>query len=173
MNNQKQENLKQLLEKFGNAEQAEQAIADFQKAERILSENSPAGPDDMLIADIKAKIDSKLPAAKAFNFRHIAYKTATVAAVVVIASAIGIKLLEKDTERPQRIYKAAIIPNAIWETDNIAADDSLLATLSDEIEQIEADFLSIHFGENQTNGAEDLAELEDELYVIDSTFWKG
>jgi len=173
MNGQNEENLKELFEKFFTAEQAERAVEDVQKAEQLLREHPAPEPDDMLIANIKAEIAMRLPPRRAGVFRRMAYKTAAVAAAVIIVAAIGLKLFEKGGGEPEGVVYASIIPRAIWEGDDIAADDVDLAILTAEMEQIEDEVLALQWGEDGGNGDRAVTELEMELIEIDSDFWKG
>jgi len=174
MNNQNQENLKELFEKFLDAKQAQKYVEDVQKAEEILRENPAPEPDDMLIANIKAEIAMRLPARKTYVFKHIAYKVVSVAAAVIFLTAIGLRLFEKDSSEPRTFQYASIIPTAIWESDDIAADDANLAIFTTEIEQIEDELLVLQFGEDDANGESSVTELEMELIEINnSDFWKG
>ena len=109
---------------------------------------------------------------KAKVFRRMVYKAAVIAASVIFLASIGIKLFEKGGES-ERVTAASILPAAIWESDDISADDADLATLTAEIEQIESDVLALQLGENGTNGYEAAAELEMELIEINNDFWKG
>jgi len=173
MNDQNEENLKELVEKFFSVEQAERAVEDVQKAEQILREHPAPEPDDMLIANIKAEIAMRLPSRRADVFRRIAYKAAAVAAaVIIVAAIISVSLFEKG-DRSEKVVYASIIPRAIWEGDDIATDDVDLAILTAEIEQIEDEVLALQWGENGGNGDTAVTELEMELIEIDSDFWKG
>ena len=173
MNGRNEENLKELFEKFFNAEQAQRAVEDVQKAEQILSEHPAPEPDDMLIANIKAEIAMRLPPRRAEAFRRMAYKAATVAAAVIIVAAISMNLINKDRESKKVLYAASIIPRAIWESDDIAADDVDLAILTSEIEQIEIEMLTLQLGESDGDSDTVITELEMELIETDSYFWKG
>ncbi len=174
MKDENQENLKELFEKFLDAEQAQKYVEDVQKAEQILRENPAPEPDDMLIANIKAEIAMRLPARKTYVFKHIAYKVVSIAAAVVFLTAIGLRLFEKDDSKPSPVQRASIIPTAIWESDDIATDDADLAIFTIEIEQIEDEMLVLQFGEDDTNGDSSVSELEMELIEINnSDFWKG
>jgi len=174
MNNENQENLKELFEKFLDAEQAEKYVEDVQKAEQILREHPAPEPDDMLIANIKAEIAMRLPARKTYVFKHIAYKAVSIAAAVIFLTAIGLRLFEKDSGEPRPLQYASIIPTAIWESDDIATDDADLAIFTTEIEQIEDELLVLQFGEEDGNGDSSVSELEMELIEINnSDFWKG
>ncbi len=173
MNDGNQENLKELFEKFLDAEQAESCAEDVQKAEQILREHPAPEPDDMLIANIKAEIAMRLPAGRTYVFKQIAYKVVGIAAAVIILTAIGLRLFEKGNDEPGPVVYASIIPTAIWESDDIAAVDANLAIFTVEIEQIENELLALRLGEDDGNGDRSVTELEMELIQINSDFWKG
>jgi len=173
MNSRNEENLKELFEKFMDAEQAESCAEDVQKAEEILREHPAPEPDDMLIANIKAEIAMRLPARKAGVFKQIAYKAVSVAAAVIFLTAIGLRLFEKGGIEPGPVVYASLIPTAIWESDDIADDDADLVIFTVEIEQIEDEVLTLQLGEDDGNGDRSVSELEMELIQINSDFWKG
>jgi hypothetical protein len=104
--------------------------------------------------------------------RYTLYKVAAVAAIVFVLAAISIKFFEK-SEESEKIMYASIIPTAIWESDDIAADDADLAILTAEVEQVADEILSLRMGENGGNGQTVITELEIELMEIESDFWKG
>jgi hypothetical protein len=173
MEDRNQENLRGLFEKFFDAEQAESCVEDIQKAEQIFREHPAPEPDDVLIANIKAEIAMRLQAARAHRFRRIIYEVAGVAAAILIIAAVSLQLFEKDTSRPGEIVIASLIPTAIWESNDIAADDDDLAVFTAQIEQIEDEVQALQSGEDTGNGDSTLAELEMELIEINSDFWKG
>ncbi len=167
MNRQNEENLKELFERFADAEQAEKCVEDVQKAEQILREYPAPEPDDMLIANIKAEIAMRLPTRRTYVFRQKVYKVAAVAAAVIILAAVSQRLFE-----PQRVAHASLIPPIIWESDDITADDEDLAIFTAEAEQIEDEVMALQFGEDGSNGERAVSELEMELIEIESDFWK-
>ncbi len=174
MNDENQENLKELFEKFLDAEQAESCVEDVQKAEEILLEHPAPEPDAMLIANIKAEIAMRLPAKRAYVFKHIAYKVACAAAAVIFITAIGLRLFDKGGVEPNGVQYATIIPTAIWESDDITAADADLVIFTAEIEQIEDEVLTLQLGEDDGNGDSKITDLEMELIEIyNSDFWKG
>ena len=170
MNGRNEENLKELFAKFLNSEQTEKAVEDFRTAEQILLEHPAPGPDDGLIADIKSEIAEAVLPRQVNVFRRIAYKTAVVAAAVIVIAAISVRLFDKG---PEKVTYASMIPEALWESDDISADDVELAIFTAEIEQIEGEVLTLELGENGGNGDIAVSELEMELIAIDSDFWKG
>ena len=173
MEDRNQENLRELFEKFFDAEQAERCVEDIQKAERIFREHPAPEPDDMLIANIKAEIALRLPAARAHRVRRIIYEVVGAAAAILIVAALSLQLFEKDVPQNGEFVYASLIPTAIWESDDIAADDEDLAVFTAQIEQIEDEVLALQSGEEAGNGDSTLVELEMELIEINSDFWKG
>jgi hypothetical protein len=175
MNGETEENLRDLFEKFLNSEQAEQAVEDIQKGERILRGHTAPKPDGELITSIKAEIAASLLRKKENAFRKIVYKTVAVAAGFILLAAIGVKLFEKERIQPERPVSISIMPKAIWESENLADDSEASATLIAEVEQIESDLLAMQLGENSGNGHEAATELEleTELIEVNSDFWKG
>ena len=174
MNGENKENLKELFAKFLSVEQAERAVEDVQKAERILGEHPVPEPDDMLIAEIKAEIAMGLLPRKADVFKRMVYKTAVVAAAAIVIAAISVRLLDIGGGRHGRAT-ASMIPEALWDSDDISADYVELAIFTAEIEQIESEVLTLELGENGGNGDRAVSELEMELIEIEiaGDFWKG
>jgi len=172
MEDRNQENLRELFEKFFDAEQAESCIEDIQKAEQIFREHPAPEPDDMLIANIKAEIAMRLRAARAHRFRRVIYEVIGAAAAILLVAAVSLQLFEKDTPGPGEYY-ASLIPTAIWESNDIAVDDEDLAVFTAQIEQIENEVQTLQSGEDTLNGENTIAELEMELIEINSDFWKG
>ena len=174
MNNQNQENLKELLEKFLDTNNVQKYAEDIQKAKEILCEHPAPEPNDMLIANIKAEIAMRLPVRRTYVFKHIAYKALSIAAAVIFITAIGLGLFDNGAREPGPVQYASIIPAAIWESDDIAADDADLVIFNTEIEQIEDELRALQFGEDDSNGDSTITELEMELVDINnSDFWKG
>jgi hypothetical protein len=173
MDDQNQENLRELLEKFYDAEQAESCVEDIQKAEQILREHPAPEPDDMLIANIKAEIALRLQASRAHRFRRIIYEVVSAAAVILFVTMIGLQLFQKPATESGTVNTASILPTKIWESDNIAVDDDDLAVFTTQVDQIEDEVTTLQSGEDTGNGDSTLTELEMELIEINSDFWKG
>jgi hypothetical protein len=172
MDDRNQENLRELFEKFFGAEQAESCVEDIQKAEQIFREHPAPEPDDMLIANIKAEIAMRLQASKAHRIRRIIYEVVGAAAAILIVAAVSLQLFQNDSPSGTVNY-ASLIPTAIWESDDIAADDEDLAIFTAQIEQIEDEMQALQSGEDTGNGDSTITELEMELIEINSDFWKG
>jgi hypothetical protein len=172
MNERNEENLKELFEKFLDSGQAERNAEDIRKGEEIFREHPAPEPDGEVIGDIKAEVARELLVRERRVFKQVVYKTAAVAAAFVIVAVVSVKLFEKGGEQ-QKVAAASMLPSALWESEDIAADDVDLAILTAEIEEIESEALALELGEDGGNGLAELAELEMELMEIDSDFWKG
>lgn len=173
MEDQNQENLTELFRKFFDATQTESCIEDIQKAEQILRENPAPEPDNLLVANIKAEIAVRLPVRRAELSRRRTYRVVAAAASIIVLAAVSLQLFDKNDDGPGGTAYASLIPTAIWESDDIAADDANLAVFVAEIEQIKDEVLTLESGEDTSNGDSTLAELEMELIEIEGDFWKG
>jgi hypothetical protein len=161
------EDLRELFERFVEAEQANEAVEDILKGEQILRDNAAPEPDARLIVSIKAQIAKELSLRRAKASRWAYYRVAAVAAVIVIVASIGVKLINRGGESGG-MYASAIMPAAIWESANITVDDPQLAVLSAAVEEIESEVWTLQEGETGGNGSQAVAELEVELAVINS-----
>jgi hypothetical protein len=83
---------------------------------------------------------------------------------------IGFYVYEPQS-RPD-LSHAALIPTAIWESDDIASDDFDIAYFASEIQHIEAQVRALEADDGESTGAGALDEVEMELMRINSEFWK-
>lgn len=173
MENRNQENLGELLRKFFDAEQAKNCLKDLQEGEQIFRDNPAPEPDDMLIANIKAGIAMRLSARKAELARRRVYRRAVAAAAVFLIAGISTMLFNGPQHGPPRLAAASLMPTAIWESDDITADDENLAFFATEIQQIENEVMALESDEDTSESDSAIEELEMELMVISSDFWKG
>jgi len=103
MDDRNQENLRELFEKFFDAEQAEGCVEDIQKAEQIFREHPAPEPDDMLIANIKAEIAMRLQAGRAHRSRRIFYEVLGAAAAILFVPAVSLQLFQEGTQKPGEV----------------------------------------------------------------------
>lgn len=173
MNDRNQENLKELFERFFSPEEAARALQDVQQGEQILRCNPAPEPDRQLIAAIKYDVGQALAARRRTRtLWTLAYRVA-VAATIIIAVAIGTRMLQKSRPAPSDIHYAAFLPRAIWESDDITAHDAGLSVLTAEIQQIEDEMLGLESGGRRSNGDNLMVELEVQFVEIGRDFWKG
>jgi hypothetical protein len=166
MDNRSDENLKELLERFFDSEQAQMYLDDIEKGEQILREHPAPEPDDMLIANIKAQIALVALPRKTSIIKRIEYKVAAVAAALVIITAISTSWFEKSIDvepTPGMPPIASVFP---WESSDIDA-------LHSEVEQIEDELINLDSGGEKLDNNNDITEMEMELILIAGDFWKG
>ena len=172
MNEGKDQDVKGLFASFLSAEQANEAVKDIVAGERILREYPVPEPDDELIADIQAKIAARLVRRPVGVFRTVARRAVAVAAAVIILAVVSVRLFEIGGDQSGGVAYASMIPKAVWESDDIAADDTELAVFTAEVKQIEAEVLTLQLGEDGRNGERVVVELEIKFAEIQSDFWK-
>jgi hypothetical protein len=170
MDGQGPENLKELLEKLFDVERVASCLDDFQKAERLLRDYPAPEPDDALVANIKADIATRLLARRAKIFRRRLWEAASVAATLAVVALVGARLSHGPSRQTENY--ASLIPTAIWESNNIAADDADLARFTTEIDQIKDEVSALDSGEQAVDSASTVTDLEADLVEINSDFWK-
>jgi hypothetical protein len=173
MNEQNEENLKELFEQFVDSEQPNEAAEDIRQGEGILRGHAAPEPDGKLIAQIKAEVAGELAGQKMRVTKRVVFRVAAVAAAFFVLAVVSVRLFETGPDEQRKIARASVLPSVIWESEDLAADDSDLATLSAQVDEVEDEALTLQFGDNGGNGRLKLAELEIELMEIDSDFWKG
>lgn len=166
------ENLEGLFRRFLGPAKAQAAAEDIRRGEEIIGKNLAPQVREELAAEIKAEVAVALAHKKASAFRKRVYAAVAGAAAVIIIAVIGAVFFERGDEA-ERVVAAWVLPEAIWESDDLAEDDPELATLTAQIEDIEGDLLAVELGENWGNSQIDSTELEMELAEINGSFWKG
>lgn len=167
--NENQENLEQLLKEFFTPEQAGQVAEDIRAGQEIFNNHPAPKPQAVVVKNIKEAIAGKLSHKKNAIFGHAFYYKVAVAAVLIFAATISLLFIKPEDSVHNGI---ALIPAAVWDGDEISADDKDLATLVAEVQQIEDEFASLRTDEYDDSYFE-VEDLQSELIEIDSDFWKG
>jgi hypothetical protein len=163
------ENLIDLLQRFMDEPAARTAHKDIQAGERWLDAHPAPAPEARLIAALKTQMVAA--ALRRHRIRRLVHASLAAAAAVVVLSLIGLPG-PRSASRPHLSY-AAIIPTAIWESDDLTADDLDLAYFSSEIRQIEAQVQALDADDSDTGMGRGPDEFETELQAIQAEFWKG
>jgi hypothetical protein len=168
MEDQTRENLNDLLRQFLDAAPAETAAENIRAGERLLDAWAAPTPAPETIARIKGDI------AAALTRRHriMLILRRSLAAAAVIAFAV-IALLDRSPTGGNNVFQAAILPAAIWDSVDVAADDLDLARFTAEVRQIETQLQALEAGEDDAAGSGTVEELERELMQIETEFRKG
>jgi hypothetical protein len=162
------ENLIALLQRFMDGPAAEAAHQDIQAGERWLDAYPAPAPGAQVIAALKVQMAAS--ALRRHRITQLVRASVAAAAAVVVLALIGLLGPRSASQSPMSL--AALIPAAVWDSDDVTADDVDLAYFSSEIGQIEAQMQALDGDENELGvGAPD--ELEMELRAIQTEFLKG
>jgi len=163
------EDLTELLARFMEDSEARIVQADIEAGDRILETYPAPGPTPATLSAIKALT---VAAAVRRRPRVRVFRAAVAAAAAVVLTVLIGQYDRNPTSRPGVSF-ASILPTAIWESHDLAADDLDLVYFTSEIHQIEAQMNAIEAGETEIRGSSAIDELEMELIAIETEFWKG
>jgi hypothetical protein len=161
------ENLRELLAKFMDEGAAGRAAEDIERGDELLRKWSAPQPSEAALAEVKRKMAIALRRRRAITSQRRITAAAAVAAVLVVVSAVALRLFER---RPME-RTVATIPERIWESSDIAADDADITVLAAEIDTIENELSGVELYDNGGNGA--VGDFEMELIETSGDFWKG
>jgi len=161
------DNLKDLLRQFFNAADAEMADADIRTGERLLGEYPAPMPERETILRIKKQV-----AATVWRRRRIAQTLRRSVAVAAVVAFALLGVLSRGPTSRTDMFHAAIIPAAIWDSDNIAAADVDLVYFTGEVRQIESQLQALNAADDEAAGVT-VEDLETELIQIETELSKG
>jgi len=166
----KKENLRELLGKFYDAEQAKAVAEDISRGEQVFDEKPAPEPGEELLADIRTKIARELKYRRRRNFGRFILRTASVAAVFLIVATVSHRVINK--RQTLQIAEKNRTSEVIWESDDLTIDDADLSILAAQVEELAEEILTLKVS---ANGADSIGvdELEMELLAISNDFWKG
>lgn len=168
MKDRTEENLRGLFGQFMDSEQANAAMEDIEHGEELLRRWPAPEPTKELLMEINGLISSRLAQRGRRHIRWFASRVAGIAAAVVIIASVWTAF-----HHEQRVVADPLgVPTAIWESDNIAADDLNLASFRAEVERIEGELKSLLLDEGSSSDSI-IYEAELELRDIQGEFWKG
>jgi hypothetical protein len=162
------EDLTDLFKRFKARADAEAAAREVQAAEEWLEAYPAPQPDASLLQSIKLRVATRLVQ------RHGALRAGIryTSAAVIVVGVFLVGLLEHSPAGRSQISYAALIPTAIWESDDIASDDMEIAYFNSEIERIETQIHALETGEIRTADRRRLDDIETQLVTIAMDFWK-
>lgn len=163
----KNENIDELLAKFFSPDQTEQIKNDFAAGDELFEKFSALNPSPQILAEIKQRTARQLENRNCINWTTVLAKTAAVAAIVVIVSAV---MLLNFSPKDSIQYT-----NNKQQTSLLQSDTDISA-FEAEITQIKNELLAINLGEEAgTNGilTDRVEQVELEIIETENTFWKG
>jgi hypothetical protein len=161
------EDLTELFRLWLDPQEAQDAAREVRAAEEMIESNPAPLPATATLDRIKQQMRLRSIHRRRNHFME---GVAAVAAAIMIV----VGLSQYNLNRPSSaIGFASLIPDALWESDDIASDDVKLAYFNSEVDRLEAQVQAIEYGDADTSGAGTLNEVEMELFEIDTDFWKG
>jgi hypothetical protein len=164
------QNLDELLKAFMDAPVAAEAQKDIRAGRRIFENNPAPQPKAEVIAALKSRVSTHLRTHKRHTFRRVIYRTAAVAAIIVVA-AVAITFTEHD--KSVSYNASAVVMWHMWDDDNLLADDLNLAGLTKKIEEIADNIAQAESDEYDYAPDVDFEDLETEMIAMNVDFWKG
>jgi len=162
------ENIKALFERFVDAEKAQGAAEDIERAERLFDAYPAPKPSPEALRRIRTRMVVQL--SKRHRLSRI-YRFVGAAAAVIIIGIVGL-FGHAPQGHTDAVNQAGLLPTAIWESDDLAADDAELAYFASEISRLEARIDALEAGDQDTVDSSTLDELEIELRLLETQFWK-
>jgi hypothetical protein len=169
MKNGARENLMELLQRFMDESSARAAHEEIQAGEQWLQACPAPAPEERVLAAIRRQMAGTAP--RRHRIVRFAQAALATAAAIVVLALVG-QLGPRPTTPPRMAY-AALIPTAIWESDDLTTDDLDLAYYSSEIRQIEAQVRALEADDSEIVGGDAPDEIEMELLALQAEFWKG
>jgi len=169
--NQQRENLKELFKKFVSTIDAQRAAEEVAAGEQMLAENPAPQPAQKLIAEIKSTVAQKARDSLQYSIGPSLSRITAVAASLIALAVTGVLLFRISYQKPAPA--AQIIPEKIWESSDITADDAELMLLNDELNEIENELMVVQLGEKESDADKELNDLELEIIEVRGDFWKG
>jgi len=155
-----------------NKKETAKAENDILKAEEILARYPAPEPDEVLLSRIKADIERRMQK-RQHRLQKLLFTTTAAAAAIIILAFVGSRLMKTKPREVTETRYASLIPDALWESEDIAADDPQLSTLIEQIETVESELLAIGDAGNGYSGKTDFWEMENGFTENESDYLKG
>jgi hypothetical protein len=173
-NDKSTEDIEGLLEKFLGAEQAQESAEEIRQGDKLFDLNPAPELSESGIAHIKARVAERLSGPKRTVSTAGVYKAAVAAAAVILWGWVAIQFL--GLSRPETGMERTIVVESTrgtWSGWDETEADAEIASLDEEIDQIEGSILALRLGEQDSGNGAILADVETEMVEIDNFFWKG
>ena len=133
----KDENLRELIEKFMDAKKAQMYLDDIEAGERILRNHPAPRPDDMLLANIKANMAFHKVHQRTVSFRKRVIEALAVAASIAIIATIVFRSLQVPPSNGKPPVIASVVPPGWWtlEDEGYVNIINKYEALNDKVEQ--------------------------------------
>jgi hypothetical protein len=168
MNDQKYTELTDLLQRMLPETGARVAEREIRDGERLLDAWQAPAPGADLLRDIQAEM---VAVARRTRRRRQFVRAAVGACAALLVLGFG-HLFGPGADSAPSVSYAGMIPHAVWDSDNVVAEDLDLAYYDAEIRRIEQEMRTLEAGEAEV-GQRAVENLETEWMRIEGEFWKG
>ena len=158
--------------RFYDEQKAREAAEDILKGEQILRDNAAPSAGDALKAKIRLRMRHQLAQKQRSNRLWMLNKIAAAAAVIIIVFAVSIRQKGTDNIAPPAGSGGVVVASHFSDTE-WAGEDIELSLLAAQIEQAEAELVTLHSNYGGGDVTELIDELETDLIETESEFWKG
>ena len=165
------ENLDELLSRFFDELQTHEVAEDIRKGDKLLASFSAPVCDQAVIGNIKAEIKEQLKARKRQQKVRSIFNRVAVAAVIIVFAIAGVRFFPASEHRSLTISKSGV--DFTWDDQSVSNGYEQFATLTSQIDEIEASMLAIRLDEYEAESGIILTDLEVEMVEINGDFWKG
>ncbi len=158
-------NFDEILSEFFTPDQAGQIKKDFSAGDGFFEKYPVPAPTQQMLADIKQKMNHRLEKQKRVNWPMILLKTAAVAAIVIVVSAILTNFHDRPIQSAQNELQASVWQKA----------DTSISSFEAEIEQLKNELTALNYGEENGSGilTDQVEQAEIETIETENSFWKG
>jgi hypothetical protein len=171
--NDKKENLKELLASFMDTQAANNAAEDIERGDELMRSWPAPQPGDTLLAEVKQKMTAAARRRRSVTFHHRVWEIAAVAATILILSAASIKIIDNRHLKQSTTKIAVAIPDSAWEGSDISTNDSDIAVLSAEIDNVADEMSGVYNSDKNGSSAAAVSDLEMQIIEVSADFWKG
>ncbi|MEJ2647751.1 MAG: hypothetical protein P8016_04995 [Sedimentisphaerales bacterium] len=198
----KDENLRELIEKFMDAKNARTYLEDIEAGERILRECPAPRPDDMVLANIKANMSLHKLHQRTVTFRKRVFEALAIAASIAIIAIISFSSILETPRNPGGgpPERSSVVPAGWWvhqdtgyvdvisnfenistQLDQMAAEDYdedafYLDEFQNQIEQVKDHLENMdtetYTAREYSNPGSILEEIENQLNELSGSFWQ-
>ncbi len=162
------EDLTELFELWLDRPQAQAAAEEVRSAEQMMESHPAPLPAEGTLDEIRRQM--QVAAQRRRQRRYLTEGVTAVAAAILVVAGLSHYSLQKPRNA---IGLASRLPAALWETDDVASDDTKLAYFNSEVDRLQAQVDAIETGEADTSVNGTLGDVEMELFQIDMVSWKG
>jgi hypothetical protein len=152
---------------------ANKAAEDIERGDELLRNWPAPQPGDTLLAEVKQRMAAAARRRRTVTFHHRIWEIAAVAATILIVSAAVIKIVDNRQMNQSTTKIAVAIPDSAWEGSDISANDSDIAALSAEIDNVADEMSGVYISDKNSSSSAAVSDLEMQIIEVSADFWKG